>query len=85
MNEKPIIYQLFPRIMTNMNAQCEPWGTYEKNGSGKFNDYSGKLLKSIKALGVTHVWYTGVIEMATKTEFPGIPADNPNIVKGEAG
>ena len=56
MNEKPIIYQLFPRIMTNMNAQCEPWGTYEKNGSGKFNVYSGKLLKSIKALGVTLVW-----------------------------
>ncbi len=23
--------------------------------------------------------------MATKTSYPGIPGDNPNVVKGEAG
>ncbi len=82
---KPIIYQLFPRIMTNMNATCVAGGTYKENGSGKLNEITGKVLKSIKGLGVTHVWYTGILEMATKTEFPGIPSDNPNVVKGEAG
>lgn len=85
MTEKPIIYQTFPRIMTNMNGKCVPNGTYEENGSGKMNHISHKVLRSLKSLGVTHMWYTGILEMATKTEFPGIPADNPNVVKGEAG
>lgn len=85
MKEKPIIYQTFPRIMTNMTDDCVCNGTYEENGSGKMNDVSGKVLRSLKSLGVTHVWYTGILEMATKTRFPGIPADNPNVVKGEAG
>lgn len=85
MKEKPIIYQTFPRIMTNMTGDCVWNGTYEENGAGKMNDISGKVLRSLKSLGVTHVWYTGILEMATKTEFPGIPADNPNVVKGEAG
>lgn len=85
MKEKPIVYQMFPRIMTNMKSECVADGSYEQNGSGKFNGLTDKTLKSIKNLGVTHVWYTGVIEMATKTAFPGIPADNPNVVKGQAG
>ncbi len=85
MNERLIIYQLFPRIFTNMNAACVPYGTYEQNGSGKFNDITEKTVKSIKNLGVNTLWLTGVIEMATKTEFEGIPADNRNVVKGEAG
>lgn len=85
MNEKLIIYQLFPRIFSNMNDTCKPNGTYEENGSGKLNGITVKALKSLKDLGVNCVWLTGVIEMATKTEFDGIPADNPNVVKGEAG
>lgn len=85
MKEKLIIYQVFPRIFTNMNANCVQGGTYEQNGSGKFNDLSPKVLKSVADLGVNCIWLTGVIEMATKTAFAGIPADNPNVVKGEAG
>lgn len=85
MNQRPIIYQLFPRILTNTNTTCKPWGTLLENGSGTFNGINDKTLKSIKGLGVTHLWFTGVIEMATKTIFPGIRPDNPNVVKGEAG
>ncbi len=85
MKEKLIVYQVFPRVFTNMNTTCIPCGTYEQNGSGKFNDITPKVLKSIADLGVNSIWLTGVIEMATKTSFPGIPADNPNVVKGEAG
>lgn len=83
--EKLIIYQTFPRIMTNMNDSCVRGGKYEENGSGKFNDITDKVIGSIAELGVNCIWLTGVIEMATKTAFPGIPADNPNVVKGEAG
>lgn len=85
--EKLIIYQVFPRILTNMAEGCVPDGTYEQNRSGKLNDYTPKLIRSIKDLGANCIWFTGIIECATKTAFPeaGIPADNPNVVKGEAG
>ncbi|MCM1004821.1 MAG: alpha-amylase family protein [Prevotella sp.] len=83
--EKLIIYQVLPRLFTNMNKMCQPFGTLAQNGSGKMNDISDKVLRSIKNLGVNCVWYTGIIEHSTKEEFPGIPADNPHIVKGQAG
>lgn len=84
-NRKLIIYQTFPRVFTNMNANCVPGGTYEQNGSGKLNQITNKVIKSLSELGVNCIWFTGVIEMATKTAFGDIPADNPNVVKGEAG
>lgn len=85
--EKLIIYQLFPRIFANQNANCVPWGSLQQNGSGKFNDFTPSILSGIKDLGVNCIWMTGVIEHATKTDFSkfGISPDNPNIVKGEAG
>lgn len=85
--EKLIIYQLFPRVFANQNPNCVPWGTLRQNGSGKFNDFTPHMLRSIKELGVNCIWYTGVIEHATKTDFSefGIEPDNPNVVKGEAG
>lgn len=84
---KLIIYQAFPRIFTNMNDACVPNGTLEQNGSGKLNQISARLLKSLADLGINCIWLTGIIENATKTAFPdaNIPADNPNVVKGEAG
>lgn len=87
MKEKLIIYQLFPRIFTNKVADPQPWGSLERNGSGKFNDLKAPTLQSLKDLGVNCLWLTGVIEHATKSDFTrfGIPKDNPNVVKGEAG
>lgn len=85
---KPIIYQVFPRLLTNTTVKCVPNGTIEQNGVGKMNEITDKVLASIKELGVTAVWYTGVIEHATKTDYSaqGItPADNPYVVKGQAG
>lgn len=85
--EKLIIYQIFPRIFTNSNGNCVPWGTFVQNGSGKLNDITGHVIRSIKELGVNCLWLTGVVEHATKTDFSkfGIQPDNPNVVKGEAG
>lgn len=85
--EKLIVYQLFPRIFTNANPHCELWGTLERNGSGKLNDITPGVIRSIKELGVNCLWLTGVIEHATKSDFSpyGIAPDNPNVVKGEAG
>ena len=82
---KPIIYQLFPRLFTNTCDHCVPNGTIVQNGVGKMNDIDSAVLDNFRELGVTHLWYTGVIRHAQKTVYKGIPACNPYIVKGNAG
>ncbi len=84
---KHIIYQTFPRLFGNYTKKTAKNGSIEKNGCGKFNSYTKKALDSIKELGVTHIWYTGVIAHATCTDYTayGIPKDHHAIVKGEAG
>lgn len=85
--EKIIIYQVLPRLFGNTNSTCIPWGTKEQNGIGKFSDFTPERLKEIKSLGTTHIWYTGVIEHATATNYSkyGIMPDNKYVVKGLAG
>jgi glycosidase len=82
---KPIIYQLLPRLFTNNCNNCIPNGTIKQNGTGKMNDITVPVLKKLRDLGATHVWYTGVIRHATKTHYKDIPDCNPYIVKGNAG
>ena len=85
--EKYIIYQTFPRLFGNFTENPVINGSKEENGCGKFGAYSAKALSSIKELGVTHIWYTGVLAHATCTDYTayGIPKDRQAIVKGKAG
>ena len=76
---KPIIYQLIPRLYSNYNETRKRCGTIEENGCGKLVDINERALKSIVDLGATHVWYTGVIRHATARH------NNPAITKGQAG
>jgi glycosidase len=84
---KLIIYQLLPRLFGNTQTRNKVNGSIEENGVGKLNDISDRALQEIKAMGFTHVWYTGVIEHATMTDYTaqGIANDDPDIVKGRAG
>lgn len=84
---KLIIYQVFPRYFGNNKRNSERNGDLGINGTGKFNDFSARALRSIKELGVTHIWYTGVLEHATQTDYSAynIPADPPELIKGKAG
>ena len=84
---KTVIYQIFTRLFGNQNTTCKEWGTLSQNGSGKFNDIDVRVLKRIKDMGVTHVWYTGVIRHASVTNHSryGIPRQHPDVVKGIAG
>ncbi len=86
-DNKLVIYQLMTRLFGNKVALNKPYGTIAENGCGKFNDITDKALTEIKALGVSHIWYTGVIEHATMTDrtTQGIPADDADVVKGRAG
>lgn len=84
---KFIIYQVLPRLFGNNNTTNKPHGSVEENGCGKFNDFTLKALKEIKVLGATHIWYTGIIEHATQTDYSayGIRKDHPAVGKGKAG
>lgn len=85
--EKIIIYQVLTRLFGNRNTTCKHNGTLEENGCGKMNDFDTQTLKRIKALGITHIWYTGIIRHASQTDYSkyGIPCQNPSVVKGKAG
>jgi len=62
-------------------------GTIAENGVGKMNDFDTTVLRRIHEMGITHIWYTGVIRHASQTDNSsfGIPKQNPFIVKGKAG
>lgn len=85
--EKVIIYQIFTRLFGNRNEACRHAGTIEENGCGKMSDFDAATLKRLRSLGVTHVWYTGVIRHAMTTDYTayGIPRQHPAVVKGKAG
>ena len=85
--EKLIIYQVFTRLFgANANKNVSN-GTKKENGCGKMADFTGAALAEIKKLGATHIWYTGLIEHATKSDYTqyGIEKDHPAVVKGMAG
>ncbi|SED97618.1 Glycosidase [Prevotella sp. lc2012] len=87
MNNKIIVYQIFTRLYGNRNTSRKENGSIEENGCGKLNDLTPTVLKKIRNMGVSHVWYTGVIRHATQTDYSdhGIPVNHPAVVKGKAG
>ena len=87
MNDKVIIYQVFTRLFGNRNLSRKENGTVAENGCGKMADFTPEVLKDIQKMGISHVWYTGIIRHATQTDYSayGIPRQHPAIVKGKAG
>ena len=81
------IYQLFVRLFGNTNETRKQDGMLAENGVGKFNDINDAALKSLRDLGITHIWLTGVLQQATGTSYPEInqPADDTDLLKGIAG
>lgn len=86
-SHKFVIYQIFTRLYGNRNTTRKENGTIAENGCGKMNDFTPTVLKRLSSMGVSHVWYTGVIRHATQTDYTafGIPRNHPAIVKGRAG
>ena len=87
MKEKVIIYQVFTRLYGNRNTTRQENGSIEENGCGKMADFSSEVLKDIAQMGVSHIWYTGIIRHATTTDYTayGIPRQHSAVVKGRAG
>ena len=87
MQEKIIIYSALARLWGNKQTTRKPHGSLAENGSGKLRDFTPEALAYIRNLGATHVWYIGLLEHATKTDYSDydIRPDHPDTVKGEAG
>ena len=86
-SSKTIVYQVFTRLYGNRNTTRKENGTIADNGCGKMADFTPAVLKGIAKMGISHVWYTGVIRHATQTDYSqyGIPRQHPAVVKGKAG
>ncbi|MCM1313497.1 MAG: alpha-amylase family protein [Roseburia sp.] len=87
MKEKIVIYQVFTRLFGSNSVHHVHNGDKLQNGCGRMADFTSNALDEIRKLGATHIWYTGVIEHATQTDYSsfGISKDHPAVVKGKAG
>ncbi|PYJ09871.1 MAG: hypothetical protein DMF06_08445 [Verrucomicrobia bacterium] len=81
------VYQLFVRLFGNINETRKRNGTLAENGVGRFADINDAALRSIRQMGFTHVWLTGILQQATATDYSAIgqPADDTDLLKGLAG
>lgn len=87
MKNKIIIYQALVRLFGNSNTNRVKNGTIEQNGCGKMSDFTEVALRSIQQLGCNYIWYTGLLQQASATDYSqyGIPRQNPQVLKGVAG
>ena len=85
--ERLMIYQTLVRLFGNTNKTRKKNGTIEENGCGKMSDFNVSALNSIKKLGCNAVWYTGLLQQASQTDYSkyGIPTHNKHVLKGVAG
>ena len=82
---KPIIYQVLPRLWGADKAKPQKNGNITENGCGTFSDIDKKSLEYMKWLGCSHVWFTGVIKHSTTASTNGCIPSSSQFVKGKAG
>ncbi len=86
-SHKIIVYQIFTRLFGNANVTRKENGTLAENGCGKMSFFDDSVLRRIKKLGASHIWYTGIIRHASANDYSanGIPRQHPAVIKGNAG
>lgn len=82
---KVIIYQMLPRLWGNIGGKNIKNGTLKDNGCGKFSSIDTISLEYLRSLGVSYVWYTGIIRHATAEDSAGCTPSSADWVKGCAG
>ncbi len=86
--EKIVVYQIFTRLFGSDRESPTPDGSLSQNGVGKFGDFTPEALSAIRDMGITHLWYTGVIEHASLYSVDtvgGAQMNHPGVIKGKAG
>ncbi len=84
---KLIIYQALVRLFGNEQTPKQINGTRHENGCGTFACFTSRTLEQFREQGISHIWYTGVLDHATQTDYSefGKPASASATVKGMAG
>lgn len=82
---KFIIYQMLPRLWGNIEGKNIKNGKLKDNGCGKFSSIDTISLEYLRSLGVSYVWYTGIIRHATAEDEAGCTPSSADWVKGRAG
>lgn len=82
---KVIIYQMLPLLWGNIGGKNIKNGTLKDNECGKFSSIDTISLEYLRSLGVSHVWYTGIIRHATAEDSAGCTPSSADWVKGRAG
>lgn len=75
--QRILIYQVLPRLFGNDHTTNRPNGSLKENGCGRFAHFTRRALEEIRGLGITHVWYTGILRHASEA--------TPGPSKGRAG
>ena len=55
------------RHFGNTNGTPQLDGSMAENGCGKFADINDAALTSLRKLGISHLWLTGILEQASAT------------------
>lgn len=76
---------MLPRLWGNIGGKNIKNGTLKDNGCGKFSSIDTISLEYLRSLGVSHVWYTGIIRHATAEDSDGCTPSSADWVKGRAG
>jgi glycosidase len=78
---------MMTRSFGNQQTRNKPWGTIAENGVGKFSGINNAALTELRQMGISHIWYTGVLHHAVVADYSkyGISPDDPEVVKGRAG
>lgn len=82
---KPIIYQILPRLWGNTVENPVKNGDIGRNGTGKFENIDTATLAYLKDMGISHIWFTGIIRHATACNASGCETSSPDWIKGKAG
>lgn len=76
---------MLPRLWGNIGGKNIKNGTLKDNGCGKFSSIDTISLEYLRSLGVSNVWYTGIIRHATAEDSAGCTPSSADWVKGRAG
>ncbi len=76
---------MLPRLWGNTGGDRKKWGSVEQNGTGTFSSIDFNTFEYLKSMGVSHVWYTGIIRHATACKSRGCSPSDQSWVKGNAG
>ena len=76
---------MLPRLWGNIEGKNIKNGTLEENRCGKFSSIDTISLEYLRSLGVSYVWYTGIIRHATAEDEAGCTPSSADWVKGRAG